>query len=54
MMYKFQLVSSFAGRKAKRRRMVCIVNAYYVKETALEYYGLFILKAFLQITFLSL
>lgn len=34
----FQLVSSLAGGKAKRRRLVCIVNAHYVKEAALRSY----------------
>lgn len=35
-MCEFQLVSSFADGKAKRRRLVCIVNARYVKEAALN------------------
>lgn len=34
--YESQLVSSFTGRKAKRRGMVCIVNARYVKEAELK------------------
>jgi len=36
MMYELQLFYSFAGGKAKRRRLVCIVNAHYVKEAALK------------------